>query len=65
MLSSLSSQHTAARACQAVCDLERGDEGHHLTDEVHDRFVIAEDIAVYLYFFWGGCVEFELDWEGG
>jgi hypothetical protein len=51
MLSSLSSQHATAGTGQAVRDLERGDEGHHLTDEVYDRFVVAEEIPVYLFYF--------------
>jgi hypothetical protein len=51
MLSSLSPQHATARTGQAVRDLERGDEGHHLTDEVYNRFVVAEDIPVYLFIF--------------
>lgn len=49
MLSSLSSQHATAGTGQAVCDLERGDEGHHLTDEVYDRFFVAEEIPVYVF----------------
>lgn len=57
MLSSLSSQHATAGTGQAVCDLERGDEGHHLTDEVYDRFVVAEEISVYLFYFVRGRVE--------
>lgn len=51
MLSSLPPQYAAARTGQAVRDLERGNEGHHLTDEVHDRFVVAEEIPVYLFIF--------------
>jgi len=51
MLSSLSSQHATAGTGQAVRDLERGDEGHHLTDEVYDRFVVAEEIPIYLFYF--------------
>ena len=51
MLSPLSSQHAAAGTGQAVRDLERGDEGHHLTDEMYDRFVVAEKIPVYLFIF--------------
>lgn len=51
MLSSLSPQHATAGTGQAVRDLERGDEGHHLTDEVHDRFVVTEEIPVYLFIF--------------
>jgi hypothetical protein len=68
MLSSLSSQHATAGTGQAVRDLERGDEGHHLTDEVYDRFVVAEEIPVYLFFLnvglggigrgWGGTYVF-------
>ncbi len=50
MLSSLSPQHATTGTRQAICDLERGDEGHHLTDEVYDRFVIAEEISVYLFY---------------
>ena len=48
VLASLSAQHAAARACEAVCDLEGRDEGHHLRDELHDRRVVAEEVAVYL-----------------
>jgi hypothetical protein len=58
MLPSLSSQHSTAGTGQAVRDLERGDEGHHLTDEVYDRFVVAEEIPVYLFIF------LRLSWEG-
>jgi len=59
MLSSLSSQHATAGTGQAVRDLERGDEGHYLTDKVYDRFVVAEDISVYLF-----CLFFRLGWAG-
>lgn len=58
MLSSLSPQHPTTGTGQAVRDLERGDEGHHLTDEVYDRFVVAEEIPVYLFIF------FKLSWVG-
>jgi hypothetical protein len=51
MLSSLSSQHTTAGTGQAIHNLERGDEGHHLTDEVYDQFDIAEEIPIYLFIF--------------
>jgi hypothetical protein len=51
MLSSLSSQYATAGTGQAVRDLKRGNEGHHLTDEVYDRFVVAEEIPVYLYIY--------------
>jgi hypothetical protein len=60
MLSSLSSQHTTAGTGQAVRNLERGDEEHHLTNEVYDRFVIAEVIPVHLFIF-----EVKLSWEVG
>ena len=62
MLSTLSSQHATTRTCQAVRDLERGHEGHHLTDELRDRFVVAKDIPVYLILFRLSLIG--LVWEG-
>jgi hypothetical protein len=48
VLPALTAQHAAARAGEAVGDLERGDEGHHFAHEVHDRIVVAEEVTKYL-----------------
>lgn len=48
VLPALSAQHAAARAGEAVRDLERGDERHHLADEPHDRLVVTEEVPVDL-----------------
>jgi len=48
VLPALSTQDAAARAGEAVCDLERGDERHYLADELYDSFVIAEEVAIDL-----------------
>jgi hypothetical protein len=50
MLPALSAQHAAARAGEAVGDLERGNERHHLAHEVHDRIVVAEEVTKDLCF---------------
>ena len=63
MLPALSAQHAAARAGEAVGDLERGDERHDLAHESDDRFVVAEEIAVDLGD-WGWGVRGR-DWGGG
>jgi len=48
VLPALPAQHAAARAREAIRNLEGRDERHHLRDERHDRRVVAEEVAVYL-----------------
>ena len=45
VLAALSAQYAPARAGQAVRDLERGDERHHFTYELHDLIVIGEEVT--------------------
>jgi len=59
LLPAQSAQHAAARAGEAVGDLERGDERHHFAHELHDRLVVAEEITKDLF------VLFSFKWEGG
>ena len=51
VLAALSAQHAPARAGKAVRDLERGDERHHLTYELHDLLVISEEVTEHLFLF--------------
>lgn len=50
VLAALSAQHAPARAGQAIRNLERGDERHHFTYELHDLLVISEEVTEDLFF---------------